>query len=590
MPPLMGREMHRFAVLVADVAAFQPAVEGIPVGPAGHGVLSGDVAQGPREQRRRPGRPPAGDAFLLAADAGGEFLVDGHECFPFHFRVVVPQVGGALAVAGDAVERQGQGGGDPQSALDEDQGDQPVGGVVPPGEAGLVLDLLHDVLGDVAGQGTAGLRRCRVVLGVEHGIRRQRGVPAVPAGVGEERRQLAGLLALDVLPGELAVQVGQVAFEEGPVDLGQRGDVPGGEEAGQPGDRPDAGLRALAGHPGRQPPAGPSSGQVFQPGLGDVPEADLGALPADSQQAQLPGVAGILGVPAGALGQVFQDPAGVAEQCPVRGGHRGAVQARVEHRPGLRLPQEPDGAADFPGPHPDRLVVTTALQRVLQFQLQRRRQPAQVDLLMGRQARPEAREPGQPLVHAGQAVADPGALVDAAERSLRLRPDGAAGHRALPAPASSGQAGRRRAEPAVDPGQARLDPVPGVTVAQVHGRDPVSAAGHPAVQQGGLGELRCRRRGELLQRGPSAAAPASFMADAQSPAAGRAAAAAHHAGGTPETGSAASKASTSARNSGRTTAISFSSRPPGTRYSPASGPAGTLTGRPPRHRRRSRRC
>jgi hypothetical protein len=50
----------------------------------------------------------------------------------------------------------------------------------------------------------------------------------VPAGAGEERRQLAGLLALDVLPGELAVQVGQVAFEEGPVDLGQRGSRPAG--------------------------------------------------------------------------------------------------------------------------------------------------------------------------------------------------------------------------------------------------------------------------------------------------------------------------------------------------------------------------
>ena len=37
-----------------------------------------DVAQGPREQRRRPGRPPAGDAFLLAADAGGEFPVREH--------------------------------------------------------------------------------------------------------------------------------------------------------------------------------------------------------------------------------------------------------------------------------------------------------------------------------------------------------------------------------------------------------------------------------------------------------------------------------------------------------------------------------
>ena len=83
------------------------------------------------------------------------------------------------------------------------------------------------------------------------------------AGVGKERRQPADLLALDVLPGELAVQVGQVAFEQGPADLGQRGDVPGGEEAGQPGDRPDAGLRALAGHSGRQPLAGP----IVWPGL-----------------------------------------------------------------------------------------------------------------------------------------------------------------------------------------------------------------------------------------------------------------------------------------------------------------------------------
>ena len=294
------------------------------------------------------------------------------------------------------------------------------------------------------------------------------------------------------------------------------------------------GLHALAGHPGRQPPAGPSSGQVLQPGLGNVPEADRCALAADPQPAQLPGVAGILSVPAGALGQVFQDLAGVAEQPPVPGGHRGAVQARAENRYGFRLPQEPDGAADFPGPYSDRLVVTTALQRVLQFQLQRRRQPAQVDLLMGGQSGPEARGPGQPLVHAGPAMADPGTMVDAAERSLGLRPDGAAGHRALPAPAGRGQAGRQRIEPAVDPGPARHDPVPGVTVAQVHGRDAVPAAGHPAVQQAGPGELRCRRRGELLQRRPAAAAPASFMAEAQSPAAGRAAAAAHHAGGAPE--------------------------------------------------------
>ena len=74
--------------------------------------------------------PPAGEAFLLAVYLGGELLIDGHECFPLHFRVVIPQVGGTPAVTGDAVEGQRQGGGDPQAALDEDEGDQPVGGAV----------------------------------------------------------------------------------------------------------------------------------------------------------------------------------------------------------------------------------------------------------------------------------------------------------------------------------------------------------------------------------------------------------------------------------------------------------------------------
>src|SRR6266568_2683452 len=49
--------------------------------------------------------------------------------------------------------------------------------------------------------------------------------------------------------------------------------------------------------------------------------------------------------------------------------------------------------------------------------------------------------------------------------------------------------------------------------------------------------------------------------------------------GLPNTGSAASKASTSARNSGRTTAISFSSRPAGTRY--AADSAGVQVNRHP---------
>jgi len=131
-------------------------------------------------------------------------------------------------------------------------------------------------------------------------------------------------------------------------------------------------------------------------------------------------------------------------------------------------------------------------------------------------------------------MADPLALVHTAQRSLGLRLDGATGHRTLPALAGSGRVGRQRVEPAVDLGPARLDPVPGVTIAQAHGRDSVSAAGHPTLQQGGVGELGRRRRSEFLQRRPSAAAPASFMAQAQALAMGRTAAAIHHAGRTAE--------------------------------------------------------
>jgi len=68
---------------------------------------------------------------LLVADGGLELLVDGDGRFTFHLGVEVPQVGGALSVVEKAIEVQGEDAGDPQTASDEDECDQPRGVVCP---------------------------------------------------------------------------------------------------------------------------------------------------------------------------------------------------------------------------------------------------------------------------------------------------------------------------------------------------------------------------------------------------------------------------------------------------------------------------
>src|SRR6266568_3395972 len=79
--------------------------------------------------RERLGGPRQPIAVLLRGDHGGDFLVDGHERLAFHLGVAVPQVGGAVGVGDDAVGWQGDGAGDPQPAADEDDGDEPAGGL-----------------------------------------------------------------------------------------------------------------------------------------------------------------------------------------------------------------------------------------------------------------------------------------------------------------------------------------------------------------------------------------------------------------------------------------------------------------------------
>src|SRR5580693_1054516 len=65
--PLVGSEVRGPAMLIADVAALQPAVERWPVGAAGDRHLAVRVLLRPGKQHG-PGRVAVQDPLLLAAD------------------------------------------------------------------------------------------------------------------------------------------------------------------------------------------------------------------------------------------------------------------------------------------------------------------------------------------------------------------------------------------------------------------------------------------------------------------------------------------------------------------------------------------
>jgi len=131
VPPLVRYQLDWLAVLVTDVAAFQPAAHGGPVGGAADRQVPVEVAGWPGEQDRCAAGPALQRPVLLAADLAAEFLIDRDQRLPFHLVVVIPQVGGAAGVSDDAAEGELGGVADPQSAADQDHGDQPVGRVVP---------------------------------------------------------------------------------------------------------------------------------------------------------------------------------------------------------------------------------------------------------------------------------------------------------------------------------------------------------------------------------------------------------------------------------------------------------------------------
>jgi hypothetical protein len=144
-------------------------------------------------------------------------LIDRDQRFAVHLVVVVAQVGGAVGIERDAVERELERVGDAQAAADQDECDQAVGRVVPSVEVGRVFHLRHHVFGHRAGQPLAVLR---VVLRIERRSRWQRWIPTVLADRGEELVQQPNVGAVHRSASELDVQVGQVPLQDRAVHVG----------------------------------------------------------------------------------------------------------------------------------------------------------------------------------------------------------------------------------------------------------------------------------------------------------------------------------------------------------------------------------
>src|SRR5258708_13158014 len=82
--PLVGGEMHPAAVLVLDVAAFQPPVERQPVSRAAGRRLPVKVLGRPGKQARWPGGPALQDPVLLLADQGMQIILAVYDRLSSH--------------------------------------------------------------------------------------------------------------------------------------------------------------------------------------------------------------------------------------------------------------------------------------------------------------------------------------------------------------------------------------------------------------------------------------------------------------------------------------------------------------------------
>ncbi len=390
VPPLVRPEPDWPAVLVADVAVFQPAVERAPVDRALDGLVAAEVSRHAGKQHRRPGRPALQDHLLLAEELLAELVVDRYQRLALHLAVAVPQVGGAVGVAGYAVEGELGRVGDPQAAAHQDEGDQPVGGVVPPVEVAGLLDLCHDVPGQRPGQLLA---PPGVVVGEERGGRREGAGPPVLPDCPDEAAQRPDVLAVRFPATEFGAQVGKVTFDHGPVDLSEGVDAGrrGGQEDRKPGQRPDSQRDRTRASPAGQSPSCPPFSQIRQPRLRYPREADGRCLPIDAQVTQPPAVPRVLHVPAAAECQDLDPVVGIqAERPPPSLLRTTAVRypellprllGPVQHGPQLRAGQGVHDPLDLPRDEPGLLLPVPALQHVLHLQSQLTAEAAQVDAL-----------------------------------------------------------------------------------------------------------------------------------------------------------------------------------------------------------------
>ena len=301
--------MDGLPVLVTNIAAGQPASQHAPVGVSRQRPGAARVGLGTGEQVGVTAGPAAGDPALLGADVSFEFLVDGNGGLTPHLGVVVPQVGGALAVVDEAVELQRAGVAGAQPAPDQDQGDEPGGRIGPAAEAGGALHLGHDVLGQVAGEPW---RTRRAVAGEERGGCRQRVVPAVLADRQEETLQGADPASFGGGTARPGCQPSQVAFQERPVDASQgaHGGCGSGQELAELRQRLNAGHRGRGAEPRAQPEPHPPLAEFPQPRLGNPVKAQAaagGRTAAVEREAGQPGqppdVPRVLGFPADAIAQ-----------------------------------------------------------------------------------------------------------------------------------------------------------------------------------------------------------------------------------------------------------------------------------------------
>jgi hypothetical protein len=122
----------------------------------------------------------------------------------------------------------------------------------------------------------------------------------VLADRGEKQVELTDHGPVHHPAGEFGVQAGQVPLEHRPVYLAEVVNVDPGvcEERRETGDRPGSRGGGCGPQACGQPPPGPSLGQVLQPGLRDVLEADV-SWPAviDAQLAEPPDVPAVLLLP-----------------------------------------------------------------------------------------------------------------------------------------------------------------------------------------------------------------------------------------------------------------------------------------------------